>query len=97
MRRGKQTVKVARLNLRTLSGKSREVARVVWNIVIAYAPLVGCSHFVKQAFWNQLDTFLIGIPTRNLNGQIGENKMAFERWPSAGNRNEDGEKLLLRA
>jgi len=35
---------------------------------------------VKEAFWNQLDTFLIGIPTRNINGQIGDNRMGFERW-----------------
>ena len=52
---------------------------------------------VNEVFWNQLDTFLIGIPTRNLNGQIGENRMGFERWPSAGDRNEIGEILLHRA
>ena len=71
---------------------------IVWNVISAYAPHVGCNEDTQDAFWNELGSMTMKVPHKeNLvlagdqNGNVGESRIAFKRWHggfSVGKMNE---------
>ena len=74
------------------------------NIVSAYAPQVGCSLDEKEAFWEELEDLIRGLPEdeqviigADLNGYIGKENEGYEQWHGGYNyaaRNVEGEEIL---
>ena len=77
-----------------------EIEGVLFNVISAYAPQVGCNTEEKEEFWNELDEEVQKIPGAervvigaDLNGHVGEWNTGDERVMGrygVRERNEEG-------
>ncbi|XP_047988405.1 uncharacterized protein LOC125228012 [Leguminivora glycinivorella] len=95
---------VERVSDRLMAVKIALEGQPCTNIISAYAPQANCSEDDKDAFWEDLNTFISEIPEdeslylgADLNGHVGENNINAEQWHGGfgfGTRNADGDRIL---
>ena len=81
-----------------------EVEGVLFNVISAYAPQVGCNIEEKEEFWDELDEEVQKIPGAervvigaDLNGHVGEGNTGDERVMGryeVRERNEEGQRIV---
>ena len=77
---------------------------VMFNVISAYAPQVGCIHKEKEAFWLDLDETVVKIPKKerivvgaDLNGHVREGNNGDEECTGRhglGKRNNEGQAVV---
>jgi hypothetical protein len=80
------------------------VEDLIFNVISAYAPLIGLNENIKRQFWEQLDALVSSVPIPeklfiggDLNGHVCSTRVGFDGVHGDfgyGNRNQEGEGIL---